>query len=150
MCLCICFVCVIFCFVLFLNCSFYYLKCHVFLCNCKTCITLSMFSHRGAVLCRRSLRVTCPGHSVSAETVKKLNAVCDTLKDSAAALRQHSYKTHAAETTLEQANTLRFDPFIGHIKFFKWSIICSRSGIIKRGGVFSGLNPSWKTFYLLH
>lgn len=76
-------------------------------CNCKPCITRNIFSHRGAVLCRRSLRVTCPGHSVSAETLKKLNAVCDTLKDSAAALLQHGYKTHAAETTLEQAKTLR-------------------------------------------
>ncbi|XP_053477642.1 cilia- and flagella-associated protein 46 isoform X1 [Ictalurus furcatus] len=70
----------------------------------------------GAVLCRRSLRVTCPGHSVSAETVKKLNAVCDTLKDSAAALRKHGYKTHAAETTLEQANTLRMLAMLTSIK----------------------------------
>lgn len=68
---------------------------------------LSMFSHRGAVLCRRSLRAGCPDHGVSAEAVNKLNAVCDALKDSAAQLCQHGYKTHAAETTLEQANTLR-------------------------------------------
>ncbi|KAF5902114.1 cilia- and flagella-associated protein 46 isoform X3, partial [Clarias magur] len=60
-----------------------------------------------AALCRESLRVTYPGHSFSAETVKKLNAVCDTLKDSAATLCQHGYTTHAAETTLEQATTLR-------------------------------------------
>ncbi|MCJ8730419.1 hypothetical protein PDJAM_G00184270 [Pangasius djambal] len=70
----------------------------------------------GAVLCRQSLRVTCPGHSASAETVKKLNAVCDTLKDSAAALCQHGYKTHAAETALEQANTLRMLAMLTSIK----------------------------------
>lgn len=67
-----------------------------------------MFSHRGAVLCRQSLRVTCPRHSVSAETVKKLNSVCDTLKDSAKVFLQHGYKTQAAETALEQAVTLRW------------------------------------------
>ncbi|KAM9477000.1 cilia- and flagella-associated protein 46 [Clarias gariepinus] len=61
----------------------------------------------GAALCRESLRVTCPGHSVSAETVKKLSAVCDMLKDSAATFCQHGYTTHAAETTIEQATTLR-------------------------------------------
>ncbi|TSK22638.1 Cilia- and flagella-associated protein 46 [Bagarius yarrelli] len=61
----------------------------------------------GAVLCRQSLNVTCPGHTVSAETVKKLNSVCNTLKDSAEMFRQHGYKTQAAETALEQAVTLR-------------------------------------------
>ncbi|XP_058242545.1 cilia- and flagella-associated protein 46 isoform X2 [Hemibagrus wyckioides] len=70
----------------------------------------------GAVLCRQSLRVTCPGPSVSAETVKKLNAVCDTLKDSAATLCLHGYKTHAAETALEQANTLRMLAMLTSIK----------------------------------
>lgn len=68
---------------------------------------MSMFSHRAAVLCRQSLRVTCSGHLVSAETVKKLNTVCDNLKDSVSTLCRHGYKTHAAEATLEQANTLR-------------------------------------------
>ncbi|KAK3573431.1 hypothetical protein QTP86_024644, partial [Hemibagrus guttatus] len=70
----------------------------------------------GAVLCRQSLRVTCPGHYVSVETVKKLNAVCDTLKDSAATLCLHGYKTHAAETALEQANTLRMLAMLTSIK----------------------------------
>lgn len=77
------------------------------MCNCKPCITQSVFTYRGAVLCRKSLRVTCPGHSLRVETLKKLNAVCDTLRDSAAILRQHGYKTQAAETALEQAKTLR-------------------------------------------
>ncbi|XP_046691474.1 cilia- and flagella-associated protein 46 isoform X1 [Silurus meridionalis] len=71
---------------------------------------------RGAVLCRQSLRVTCPGHSVSADTVKKLNAVCDTLEKSAAALRQHGYKNQAAETILEQAHTLRMLAMVTSIK----------------------------------
>lgn len=79
----------------------------IFSYNCKAYISASMFSHRGAALCRESLRVTCPGHSVSAETVKKLSAVCDMLKDSAATFCQHGYTTHAAETTIEQATTLR-------------------------------------------
>ncbi|XP_027030821.2 cilia- and flagella-associated protein 46 isoform X5 [Tachysurus fulvidraco] len=61
----------------------------------------------GAVLRRQSLGVTCPGYNVSANTVKKLNAVCDTLKDSASTLHLHGYKTLAAETALEHAKTLR-------------------------------------------
>ncbi|GAA6097380.1 cilia- and flagella-associated protein 46 isoform X2, partial [Tachysurus ichikawai] len=61
----------------------------------------------GAVLRRQSLGVTCPSHNVSANTVKKLNTVCDTLKGSALTLHLHGYKTHSAETALEQAKTLR-------------------------------------------
>ncbi|XP_060780970.1 cilia- and flagella-associated protein 46 [Neoarius graeffei] len=86
----------------------------------------------GAVLCRRSLRAACPDHSVGAETVNKLNAVCDALKDSAAQLCQHGYKTHAAETTLEQANTLRMLAMLTSVKEEKQQYLLDAISLIQQ------------------
>ncbi|XP_076830740.1 cilia- and flagella-associated protein 46 isoform X3 [Brachyhypopomus gauderio] len=59
----------------------------------------------GAVLCRHALG---PAHSSRVpETVEALRGVCDTLEHSAASLLELGYRTHAAHTTLERANTLR-------------------------------------------
>ncbi|KAI4874895.1 hypothetical protein NFI96_034468 [Prochilodus magdalenae] len=68
---------------------------------------------RGAVLCRSALRPACTGPF---KTLEKLKSVCETLKLSAAALLEHGYRAPAAETTLEQANSLRMLAMLTSIK----------------------------------
>ncbi|XP_036429472.1 LOW QUALITY PROTEIN: cilia- and flagella-associated protein 46 [Colossoma macropomum] len=68
---------------------------------------------KGAVLCRSTLRPACADR---VKTVERLKSVCDTLKHSAAALLQHGYRTPAAETTLEQASSLRMLAMLTSVK----------------------------------
>ncbi|KAL7877973.1 hypothetical protein SRHO_G00046160 [Serrasalmus rhombeus] len=68
---------------------------------------------KGAVLCRSTLRPACADR---VKTVERLKSICDTLKHSAAALLQHGYRTPAAETTLEQANSLRMLAMLTSVK----------------------------------
>ncbi|XP_062851474.1 cilia- and flagella-associated protein 46 [Trichomycterus rosablanca] len=77
---------------------------------------ISSLRTRGAVLCRIALSPACPGQAVDTKTVKRLHSLCDTLKHSAAVLLDHGYKTPAAETTYEQANTLRMLAMLTSVK----------------------------------
>ncbi|XP_026876764.2 cilia- and flagella-associated protein 46 [Electrophorus electricus] len=61
----------------------------------------------GALLCRGTLMPAYDSQAINAETVEALSLLRDTLKQSAAVLLHHGYRTHAAHATLEQANTLR-------------------------------------------
>ncbi|XP_066535415.1 cilia- and flagella-associated protein 46 isoform X2 [Hoplias malabaricus] len=66
-----------------------------------------------AVLSRSALRPACPDKAKMVETLK---SVCDTLKHSTDVLLHHGYRSPAAETTLEQANTLRMSAVLTSVK----------------------------------
>ncbi|XP_072534370.1 cilia- and flagella-associated protein 46 isoform X2 [Salminus brasiliensis] len=74
---------------------------------------IALLDARGAVLHRSALRTACVGQ---AEKVERLKSVSETLKLSVSVLLEHGYKRHAAEMTLEQANSLRMLATLTSIK----------------------------------
>lgn len=70
-------------------------------------VLFSLCVCRGAVVRRQLVCADGSASSLTDSRVEMLTHICVTLKHAAAELLQLGYRTHAADATLEHANTLR-------------------------------------------